>query len=145
VPSALEVVDERVFAKRVETPPDGVNATAMPRAALPPHGVPGSTGESGEIPVSIPKEPLDAGKELGIRPPAIEQGGLVPTGKRSIDDRATKELRPPRTAASPPVSATHLLSRGLLMHEESSRVRALPVLAHPERPSVGEGVSGGEP
>jgi hypothetical protein len=35
--------------------------------------------------------------------------------------------------------------RGLLMHHELPRVRALPVLAHNELQSVGRGVRGGKP
>src|SRR5439155_12901927 len=56
--------------------------------------VPLAALESREIAVSIAQEPFDLREELGIRPASREDGHLVATVERRLDDVAAEEQRP---------------------------------------------------
>jgi hypothetical protein len=57
---------------------------------------------------------LDVGKEVGIRPAAVEDRDAVAAFERGIDDRAPEELRPPEDQKSDRASSRRSTSASVL-------------------------------
>ena len=74
-------------------------------------GVPLAPTEPVEPAVSIARDALELGVELGVRAAAVEEGELVAALERGVDHRAPEELRPTEQEELHTSSATPASSR----------------------------------
>jgi hypothetical protein len=77
-------------------------------------GVPASSAQRLEAAVAIPAQLLDAGEEVGIRLPPVEERQLVASRERRLDDRPAEELRAAEDQNSQSASSSRSTSPAVL-------------------------------